>query len=331
MSLNFSTLNFSNQRSMVAQLVIGSVSAIVAVSALSCPAAIAVIYVSDVGTNSIYTISSTGVKNTFATGLNNPAGLAVDASGNLFASDANSNTIYKFDPTGVRSTFTSDNLSFPVALAFDASGDLFVGNLNSGSIDVFKPDGSFLRTLPNIVQSESDQPLALAFDASGKLYYTLTENDGNNDQLSGTLNVFDTNDVSTTLVSGLSYPFGLVFDASGNLLVANTGTNTIEVVNPNNGSISDPYTEFNAPTGLVFDANGNFFVANRGSGNVFEFAPNGSIINTFVGFNQPFALAFAPDAATPTAVPEPFTIVGTLIGGTTAFRIRKRLKATNKL
>lgn len=33
----------------------------------------------------------------------------------------------------------------------------------------------------------------------------------------------------------------------------------------------------------------------------------------------------------PTAVPEPFTIVGTLIGGTAAYRMRKRLKATNKL
>jgi hypothetical protein len=32
-----------------------------------------------------------------------------------------------------------------------------------------------------------------------------------------------------------------------------------------------------------------------------------------------------------TAVPEPFTIVGTLIGATAAYRTRKRLKATNKL
>jgi hypothetical protein len=41
-------------------------------------------------------------------------------------------------------------------------------------------------------------------------------------------------------------------------------------------------------------------------------------------------------SATPTPpsgqqVPEPFTIVGTLIGASTAFRMRKRLKATNKL
>ncbi len=32
-----------------------------------------------------------------------------------------------------------------------------------------------------------------------------------------------------------------------------------------------------------------------------------------------------------TAIPEPFTIVGTLIGATAAYRTRKRLKATNKL
>jgi hypothetical protein len=35
--------------------------------------------------------------------------------------------------------------------------------------------------------------------------------------------------------------------------------------------------------------------------------------------------------STPTAVPEPFTIVGTLIGGAAALRMRKRFKATNKL
>jgi hypothetical protein len=32
-----------------------------------------------------------------------------------------------------------------------------------------------------------------------------------------------------------------------------------------------------------------------------------------------------------TAVPEPFTVVGTLVGGAAAFRLRKRFKATNKL
>jgi hypothetical protein len=36
-------------------------------------------------------------------------------------------------------------------------------------------------------------------------------------------------------------------------------------------------------------------------------------------------------ANTPTAVPEPLTIFGTIIGGTAAFRIKKKLKATSKV
>ena len=37
-----------------------------------------------------------------------------------------------------------------------------------------------------------------------------------------------------------------------------------------------------------------------------------------------------PGAPTATAVPEPFTIVGTLVGGTAALRMRKKLKSTTK-
>ncbi len=325
MNSNFSIVNSFKHKSLVANLAIGSIGAIAA-SVVSCPAAIAVIFVSDLGTNSIYTISSTGVRDTFATGLNNPAGLAVDLSGNLFASDANSNTIYKFDPTGVKSTFTSDNLSFPVALAFAPSGNLFVGNLNSSSIDVFNPDGSFLENFASGI----DAPLALAFDASGTLYDAETDNA---DPALGTINTFTPDGQQSRVFSSLGYyPFGLVFDANGNLLVSNTGGTTIDLVNPNDGSVLDTYTTvFNAPAGLVFDADGDFFVADRDSGNVYNFAPDGSVRNIFSGFDQPFALAFAPDAPAPTAVPEPFTVVGTLIGSAAAFRMKKRLKVTNKL
>lgn len=37
--------------------------------------------------------------------------------------------------------------------------------------------------------------------------------------------------------------------------------------------------------------------------------------------------AIDPPPPTPTEVPEPFTIIGTLVGGTAAFRMRKKLKA----
>jgi hypothetical protein len=86
---------------------------------------------------------------------------------------------------------------------------------------------------------------------------------------------------------------------------------------------------------------------NRGSNNLFgsftinqlTFSSDKSQILTFdANFEQRSESATAPALTgrfqynvaavpTPTAVPEPFTIIGTLIGGTSAFRMRKKLKA----
>ena len=86
---------------------------------------------------------------------------------------------------------------------------------------------------------------------------------------------------------------------------------------------------------------------NRGSNNLFgsftinqvTFSPDKSQLLTFdANFVQHSESATAPALTgrfqyniaavptTPTAVPEPFTIIGTLIGGTSAFRMRKKLK-----
>jgi hypothetical protein len=86
---------------------------------------------------------------------------------------------------------------------------------------------------------------------------------------------------------------------------------------------------------------------NRGSNNLFgsftinqvTFSPDKSQILTFdANFVQHSEIATAPALTgrfqynmaavptSPTGVPEPFTIIGTLIGGTSAFHIRKKLK-----
>lgn len=66
----------------------------------------------------------------------------------------------------------------------------------------------------------------------------------------------------------------------------------------------DP-NNFHGFTGVTFDA----IRINAGGG--------AALIDN-IQFNSAF---------TPTAVPEPFTIIGTLIGGTTALRMRKKMKA----
>ena len=72
-----------------------------------------------------------GTRTTFASGLNGPAALAFNSSGDLFEADFNSGYIYEFAPNGTQSTFAS-GLNNPNGLAFNSSGDLFDADYGEG-------------------------------------------------------------------------------------------------------------------------------------------------------------------------------------------------------
>lgn len=112
------------------------------------------LYVTDSGNNMIRKITKTGVVTTVAGSttpgsadgaaatarFNNPSGIAIDASGNLYVSDQDNNTIRKITPAGVVTTLagTAGQIGWadgtgatarfegPVGIAVDASGDVIV-------------------------------------------------------------------------------------------------------------------------------------------------------------------------------------------------------------
>ena len=69
----------------------------------------------------------------FASGLNNPLGLAFDANGNLYVANFGSlgsgTTVSEYSPSGtlINASFAS-GLNGPGDVAFDASGNLYVSN-----------------------------------------------------------------------------------------------------------------------------------------------------------------------------------------------------------
>ncbi len=71
-------------------------------------------------------VTPAGVVSTFASGLDNPTGLAFDAAGNLYVANDSTGTVSEVTPAGVVSTFAS-GFSGPDGLAFDA-GNLYVAN-----------------------------------------------------------------------------------------------------------------------------------------------------------------------------------------------------------
>src|SRR5207253_9805911 len=76
------------------------------------------------------------------------------------------------------------------------------------------------------------------------------------------LSLHDALPISTTTLTGLSYPNALVFDGSGNLYVANYGGTTVSKFAPGALTPTATLTGLNAPYNLNVDGSGNLYVAN---------------------------------------------------------------------
>lgn len=187
-------------------------------------------------------------------------GVAVDASGYAYLADFNNNRIRKISPTGLVTTFagsgqtgaTNGNVntaSFygPTDVALDASGNVYVADNYNNIIRKITPDG-MVSTLagsgtPGNANGKGTaasfySPGGLAVDAAGNVYV--------GDAINNMIRKITPQGVVTTFAgsgqpgsvdgrgtgASFSLPYGLAFDASGNLIVADYGNNKIRKVSP---------------------------------------------------------------------------------------------------
>ena len=240
------------------------------------------LYVADAGNNTVREVTAAGTVIIFS-GFNAPAGMTFDSAGNLFVADSGDDEVREITPAGTVSIFAT-GFNDPTALAFDSSGNLYVANRANGTVDVV--------TLAGKVSPFAfgfDGASGLAFDA-GNLYVA-DSGDGKVSQVTPAGQV-------STYASGFSSPEGLAFDAAGNLYVANELSNTVSEVTPA-GVVSTFAAGLDSPTGVAFDSTGNLYVANEGSNTVSEVAE---------GLSVPFALVGELPATGITASPLLFRI-----------------------
>ena len=94
-------------------------------------------------------------------------------------------------------------------------------------------------------------------------------------------------------LNGLAEPDSLVFDASGNLFVANGGGTTVSEFAPGATTPTETLTGVVEPDRLAFDGSGNLYVSSPGHSTVSEFAPGATTPEaTLTGLNTPVGLAF---------------------------------------
>lgn len=165
------------------------------------------LYVADMGNHRIRKVTSEGMVTTLAgstagkadgtgtaTQFNQPTGIVLDSTGNLFVADTGNHLIRKITPEGVVTTLagstegTADGtgaaaqFSAPTGLAIDSAGNLYVADSTVGLIPglirkvtpqgavstyIGAPEGGAKGTLTNV---RLNNPNGLAIDATGNLY-----------------------------------------------------------------------------------------------------------------------------------------------------------------
>ncbi|PWT99085.1 MAG: hypothetical protein C5B51_27925, partial [Terriglobia bacterium] len=204
--------------------------------------------------------------------LSGPAGLAIDAAGNLFIADLGNNAIRKVAANGTIST---------------VAGNSICGYLGDGG-----PASA----------AELCAPWGLALDTSGNLYIADSGNNVVRKIAGGTITTIAGNgtagfsgDGSAATGAQLFNPTGVAVDGAGRVYIADAGNSRIRAVS--NGTITTvaggggvfpgdggPATsaQLGNPSGVSVDAAGNFYIADSSSGLVRRVATNG-IITTVAG------------------------------------------------
>ena len=231
------------------------------------------LYITDLGNQRIRKVSLSGVITTVAgTGsqgyngdggpatsaqLNNPVGVAVDGSGNLYIADRDNHRIRKASPSGLITTVagtgsqgysgngggaTSAQLNSPTGVAVDGNGDLYIADLGnncirrvslSGVITTVAGTGSqgYSGDGGQAISAQMDNPTGVAMDGSGNLYIA----DRNNHRIRrvspsglittvvGTGSKGYSGDGGQATSAQLNNPTGVAIDSSGNLYIADFG------------------------------------------------------------------------------------------------------------
>jgi DNA-binding beta-propeller fold protein YncE len=240
-------------------------------------------------------------------GVNNPEGVAVDASGKLYVANTFSDCwgfetfeILVFDTAhgnAALPAITGGGLTaITLGVAVDAGGKLYAVTNGTNRVNVFDTAHGNA-ALPAITGGGLVQAYDVAIDASGKLFVSDAS----------AVRVFDTAHGNAVLPSIpvaelFGGPGGVAVDADRKLYVSGADSGTVSVFDTAHGNAPLPTITgggLNEPLGLTLDATGKLYVANvfGPSVSVFDTAHGNAALPTITGggLNNPVYVAIGPD------------------------------------
>jgi trimeric autotransporter adhesin len=276
--------------------------------------------------------------------ITGPVSTLLDAAGNLYVAGFAEARIRKITPAGIISTiagtgvagFSGDGgqavnaqLHSPIGMAFDSSGNLYISDRQNARVRKITMSTGVITTVAgngSTTSSGDGGPAtsagvntfgAIAFDASDNLYIA----DHNHrirrvtpagiiSTVVGTGVAGATGDGGQAASATINLPYGLKFDAEGNLYIGSWGARLIRMVTPagiistvaGNGSATRPANGAPAMSGgvvpdmdIAFDALGNLYFASFTDNHIRKItrsAPPAPTIGTAVVSNGQVTVSF---------------------------------------
>ena len=267
--------------------------------------------------------------------LQDPEGIAIDAMGRIYIADSFNNRVRRIELDGTIDTIagtgaqgfggdggpaTAAKLAHPNGVAFDATGRIYIADTYNNRVRRIEPDGT-IDTIAGTGASgyngdgmaassaELSFPYRLVFDPSGRLVMSDTGNqrirrieaDGTISTIAGDGSTGFGGDGGPATSAELAGPYGLAFDATGRLLIADNINNRIRRIaldgtistiagtggQGGNGDAGPATTaEIAAPIGLVIDAMGRIVFADSRTNRIRRIETDGTI-TTIAGAVDP--------------------------------------------
>jgi streptogramin lyase len=211
-------------------------------------------------------------------GMNDPLGLAIDSSGDVWTTNTNggANSLSEFSPVGVAKSgvggFTGGGLDVPYGIAIDSTGKVWVVNSSNSTLSEFNPSGT-----PASATAFSGGGLAsptnICIDAGGDLW--IANGFANNVSEFSSSGTAATN--SPFSGGGIDGGIDVVCDAAGHVWISNLNAVLGELTTSGGIVTSGGYSGggLSQSYGIAIDGSGNVWTANSGNNSISKFNSSG--------------------------------------------------------
>ena len=233
------------------------------------------------------------------------AGVAVDASGNVFVADTSNHRVQRYNAAtaawttlgGLASGSGNGQFAYPQGVAVDPSGTgqaVVVADTNNHRVQVFTSAGAYSSQFGSsgAGNGQFDSPYGVAVAPDGSVWVADTGNDRVQRFSSGGVYQSQFGSYGSG-VGQLGAPSGIACDSAGNVYVAETGNHRVQVFDPAGnvlalfGGYGTGVGQMRYPWGVAVDFAGNVYVAESGNNRISVWGqPDESTLAAYVEFDD---------------------------------------------